>query len=424
MDTSCESAEELVKLIRLCNTAHKLDDQVLSLETLAEHQAKTTAQIHNGLVSQVRSLEQSLATQQTSSEKLLENTNTIVEWLAKEQTVADLFQKNSKEIQSVWSDVKEISPSIGKMLESIGAITNIFDLLHILSINTAIEASKFGDKGRAFAIIAKEMRKLAEQSRSFTSAVTERADSIEKSLQQLLANLSRSIQSHGLLENTMKDFLSDSVLIKDNTQEVHGFVARYKALAEEQIQEWKESIVQIKSLEEMAGVVFDRSKQIESMADSLFTMIKDETAYVTKTASGFHQEAVREVQDLAADIPLDRLHDKQRVNETLEKWSSRHGLYELLYVLDAQGIQISHNVYAPNYRSLHDTTEGYRVDRSSKDYYRIPRQTKTPFVSNVYLSAATKALCMTVAVPLMEADAFKGVLCADVDLQFLSSLPC
>ena len=124
----------------------------------------------------------------------------------------------------------------------------------------------------------------------------------------------------------------------------------------------------IKSLEEMAIAVYNQSKQIGSMADSLLTMIKDETAYVTKTASGFNREAVREVQDLAADIQQNR--------------------------------------------------------SSSKDYYRIPRQTKTPFVSNVYLSAATKALCITVAVPLMEGDTLKGVLCADVDLQYLSSLPC
>jgi len=424
MEPSCESTEELITLIRLCNTAHQLDKHVLSLETLAEQQVQTTSSIVSGLVKQVLSIKRSLENQHVGSEKLMQNSEKIIDWLKKEQAISVFFKNTSDDIKKVWSEISEFSPLIIKMLESIYSVNNIFDLLHILSINTAIEASKFNEKGRAFAIIAKEMRKLADQSRQLITAVQEQTTFIDSRLQKLLSDLSHAIKSQQALEQTINSFFSDSVLIQDNTKTVHELVTNYSTLSEAQILEWEQSIERIKGLEEMADKVFEGSRQIQTMADELFSMIKSNASSVSQSASLFYEDVMHEIRELAAVITVEQIYEPQKIDAILMEWSAEHELFELLYVLDAWGIQSSSNIYALRYRSLHSIHEGLRVDRSDREYYLVPKRLGEPFLSNVYLSSATKALCITAAIPLYNLDSFCGVLCADIDLQYLSSRSC
>lgn len=130
-------------------------------------------------------------------------------------------------------------------------------------------------------------------------------------------------------------------------------MADYRALSELQIQEWKQSLGHIKTLETMAGTVLDQSKQIQALADTLFTMIRDETESETETATEFHKEAIQDVQELAADIPPDRLYDRQLLDEILIRWSTGHQLFELLYILDVWGMQVSNNVYTTGTPNRH-----------------------------------------------------------------------
>jgi methyl-accepting chemotaxis protein len=419
-DVSCGSTEKLLQLVQLCDTAQHLDEQVDSLEKTAEEQVYTVQTLRERLERNLNTLDETVASQRTGAEKLVQNSQTVMEWLGQEQELSRSFEQSSRELQAVWNEIKEIGPSLSTMLKSLASITDIFESLQILSINTAIEASRYGEKGRSFSIIARQMRSLADRSRSFTDTIQEQGASAHSRVQDLMKKLTAAVQVYSSLEKTIRTFLEDSRGVRDNTQAVLALIRKYRELSECQISEWKDSMDRLQRLRQSAIELLDRSRHIDTIADKLFGMIQEETKAASHEKTDLHRQAFEEAREITREMTPPLLSERSRLDELLCRYSETFPLFELLYVLDSSGRQVSCNAYAPRHRSDHDPCEGYGVSRTDKEYYQIPRATGEAYLSPVYLSSATRALCLTVAIPLFEEGKLYGILCADVDLRYLA----
>ncbi|HEY4716584.1 MAG TPA: HAMP domain-containing methyl-accepting chemotaxis protein [bacterium] len=289
-DSSATAIEETTA------TIHEMSINIQNVAKNTQNQASAVTQTSSSIGQMVLSIQKIANTSQELVDLSLKTKKAVEAGMIS----VDNSINGTDEISQAISNSANTILSLGSRAENIGKIVDVIkdiaDQTNLLALNAAIEAARAGEQGLGFAVVAEEVRKLAERSAKSTKEIAELISGIQKEAQVSVKLMEKSLEiaDKGVSLNknvsgAFKDIDTNVIELEKYTKEI-GSATREQNSGSEQIAKTTENLRELtheitSSMEEQSSA----SEQIVKTMEKMREMINQNASGTTELVSSAHQ---------------------------------------------------------------------------------------------------------------------------------------
>lgn len=206
--------------------------------------------------------------------------------------------------------LEEQSRQIGQIVQ---AIDSIAEQTNLLALNAAIEAARAGEHGRGFAVVADEVRKLAEQSGVATKEIAKLIGEVSSRINATVEAITGTLGSVEAAVNTTEEAGNALDQIVSSAQQVAD-MAQGAARSSSHIMEKMEEV------KLMVKQSSEASAEMSVGADQVATTVQDVASISEQTAAGA-QELTASIQDVS-NTATELVRTSEQLNTYLSRFTT------------------------------------------------------------------------------------------------------
>jgi len=260
----------------------QLSTSSVELQSLAKKTSQATtsqqdgshqiaAALHEMTIS-FQEVAQSASNAETVTNETNESVNSCITSVAKNRSSIEELSSDIAHASDVISQLEKESESVGSILNVIGGIA---EQTNLLALNAAIEAARAGEQGRGFAVVADEVRVLAQKTQQSTGEIKKVIEGLQKKSSEAVTVIDNSAQKALSSVSYANDVSEKLEMVGGAVLQVFDMNALIAAATEEQSSVAEEINVNVTRISDLSALTSNDADSALVSSQRLFELVEE-----------------------------------------------------------------------------------------------------------------------------------------------------